>query len=140
VTRDGALDASLRDWLTSDEHDVNGWEPVPPLETLHCHPDLVERLTEIARPVRGVCRSWVDGCPVVHHPAGAPIACARGTNWLVVRSGRPAGALAPARQTEGLGPPWVDLDPWAADVTFAKTLEMLRAHVRAAYDRAESNL
>jgi hypothetical protein len=129
---------ALRAWLTTGRHEVNGWEPEPPLDEMRCHPDLVERLTQISRPIRGVKRAWVDGCPVVHHTSGAPIACASGTGWLVVRSGRPAGALTPTWHVTALGDAWVDLDPWAADVTFAQTIEMLRAHVRAAFDRAGS--
>jgi hypothetical protein len=132
------LNDALRTWLTSDGHDVTGWDAEPPREELQCHPDLVERLTQIARPIAGVRRAWVSGYPVVHHPSGTPIACAGGTNWLVVRSRRPAGALASEWHTSGLGDGWVDLDPWAADVTFARTIEVLRGHVRAAFERAES--
>ncbi len=132
------LGDSLLGWLTSDDHDVSGWQPPPPLDTLHCHPDLVARLDQVALPTRGVRRAWVCGCPVVHHPSGAPIACARGTSQLVVRSGRPAGALASSWPAVGLGDEWIDLDPWASDVTFARALELLRAHVHAAYERVES--
>ena len=136
---DAVLADALLAWLTSDEHDVGGWSDDLLLEELRCHPDLVERLTQIARPVRGAVRVWVDGCPVVHHPRGAPIACATGTNHLVVRSSQPAGALMSRWHTPGLGVDWVDLDPWAADVTFARTLELLRMHVRRAYERADTD-
>jgi hypothetical protein len=128
----------LLGWLTTDDHDVDGWADDLPIEALRCHPDLAQRLTEISRPVKGACRVWVDGCPVVHHRAGPPIACARGTNRLVVRSGLPAGALVSPERTPGLDDTWIDLDPWAADVTFAKTIELLRMHVRRAYDLAET--
>jgi hypothetical protein len=133
-----ALSPTLLTWLTSDDHDVDGWADDLPIQALRCHPDLVQRLTEISRPVNGACRVWVDGCPVVHHRAGPPIGCARGTNTLVVRSGLPAGALASPERTPGLDDTWIDLDPWAADVTFAKTIELLRMHVRRAYDLAET--
>ena len=132
------LSEPLATWLRSDAHDIDDWAVDLPVEQLHCHPDLVERLTQIARPVRGTCRVWVDGCPVVHHPSGPPIACATGTNRLVVRSAQPAGALVSPWRTPGLDPAWTDLDPWAADVTFARTLEMLRMHLRRAYDLAEA--
>jgi hypothetical protein len=134
------LGDALRAWLTAGTHEVKGWDPEPPLDEMRCHPDLVQRVTQISRPIRGVRRAWVDGCPVVHHPSGVPIAGASGTGCLVVRSGRPAGALTPSWHVAPLGDAWVDLDPWAADVTFAQTIEMLRAHVRAAFDRVESNL
>jgi hypothetical protein len=132
---DAPLDEPLLRWLTLDAHDVDGWAPEPPLPELRCHPDLVERLAEIARPVRGVCRAWVEGAPVVHHPAGAPIACATGTSRLLVRSGEPAGALTSRWRASGLPPDWVDLDPWASDVTFARAIELLRAHIRRAFER-----
>jgi hypothetical protein len=140
VTSDDVqLPARLLAWLSADDHDVEGWAADLPIGELRCHPDLVQRLSEVSRPVNGVTRAWVDGCPVVHHRAGAPLACARGTNTLIVRSGLPPGALASRERTVGLDDAWVDLDPWAADVTFAKTIELLRMHVRRAYDRAEAH-
>jgi hypothetical protein len=131
-----ALAPELLAWLRSDDQVVDGWAPDAPIDELRCHPDLVERLTQIARPQRGAARVWVTGCPVVHHRDGPPIACATGTSRLVVRSAQPAGALASHWQTPGLDAAWVDLDPWAADVTFARTLDMLRAHVARAYELA----
>src|SRR5947209_6728075 len=80
-----ALPAELLAWMQRDDHTVDGWAPDLAIEELHCHPDLVERLSQIARPQRGAARVWVSGCPVVHHPLGAPIACATGTSRLVVR-------------------------------------------------------
>lgn len=131
-----ALPYDLLAWLRRDDHTVDGWASDVPIEELHCHPDLVERLTDIARPQRGAARVWIAGCPVVHHGNGAPIACATGTSRLVVRSALPAGALASRWHTPDLDPAWVDLDPWAADVTFARTLDVLRAHVARAYELA----
>lgn len=131
------LPEALRAWIQRDDHAVDGWAPDLPIDELHCHPDLVERLTQIARPQRGVVRAWVSGCPVVHHPTGPPIACATGNSRLLVRSSRPAGALASRWHTPELDAAWVDLDPWAADVTFARTLDALRAHVARAFALAE---
>ena len=127
-------------WLTSDDHTVEGWEPDLAVEELQCHPDLVERLTSVARPVRGTTRTWVDGSPVIHHRGGAPIACARGTSWLVVRSSTPAGVLTTPWLTAVLDSAWVDLDPWAADVTFTTSTELLRSHMQRAYDHAEAGV
>ena len=142
------LSEPLAAWLRSDAHDVgdavDAWTGErlrdPSIGELRCHPDLVERLTQIARPIRGTRRVWVDGCPVVHHPSGAPIACATGTSRLVVRSGLPPGALLSPWHTPGLDPAWTDLDPWAADITFARSVELLRTHVRRAYDLAEAGV
>jgi hypothetical protein len=132
-----ALPSELLAWMQRDDHTVDGWAPDLAIEELHCHPDLVERLSQIARPQRGAGRVWISGCPVVHHPLGPPIACATGTSRLVVRSAQPAGALASKWHTPELDAAWVDLDPWAADVTFARTLDVLRAHVARAYALAE---
>ena len=140
MIRDDAVELPgvLLAWLTRDDHEVAGWAPEPPLDELRCHPDLVERLEQAARPVRGSALVWVRGGPVIHHRAGPPIAFARGTSLLVVRSALPPGALATSARTVGLDASWVHLDPWAADVAFAHTLELLRMHVRRAYDYAEA--
>ncbi len=126
-------------WLSDDDHDVTGWAPEPARAELRCHPDLVERLTQATRPVaRTAVRVWVDGCPVIHHPGGAPVACAWNTGHLVVRSDQAAGALAVTSTRTALDSTWVDLDPWAPDVTFTRTIELLRMHVRRAFDLAEA--
>src|SRR5689334_12272609 len=131
--------AELREWLMRDVDDlVDGWAPMPPYETLHCHPDLVERLAAVSRTVRAVRRVFVGGCPVIHHTRGRAIAAAWGTAWLTVRSGRPPGALATLNQPlAGLEAPWVMLDPWAADVALSRTIDLLRAHVASAYELRE---
>jgi hypothetical protein len=113
-----------------------GWAPDPPVESLACHPDLVERLASSARPLRGVRRTFVAGCPVVHHPNGDAIACAWGTNALVVRAGGVAGPLDAGVRTEGLGADWLDVDPWPTDVLFRRATDLLRDIVRRAYDAA----
>jgi hypothetical protein len=137
VTHERELPVALRAWLTRDDHDVAGWAPDPPAAELRCAPELVERLTQVARPAaRDAARVWVEGCPVVHHPNGAPIACAYGADTLVVRSGEPAGALAPAAPVGGLDDTWVALDPWAVDTSFARTGELLKMHVHRAYELA----
>lgn len=151
------LTPELREHLRRDDHDVQGWAPEPPPGDLACASALVDRLTEITRPVAGTIRTWVDGVPVVHHPAGAPIACASGDDWLIVRSGMPPGALAVADQgpsggdgdtgaptgigpagigPEEMGSEWVRLDPWATDAAFARTPQLLRTHVQRAMQLA----
>ena len=133
-----ALGDELLAWLDFDEHTVPDWAPDPPRAELQCSPELVARLTEVARPVAGTRRAWVDGCPVVHHPSGVPIAFAGGESYLAVRSAQAAGALASRWHARELGDSWVDLDPFAPDVGLVHTVELLRGHVQRAYDRAEA--
>jgi hypothetical protein len=135
--RTRALPEALQDWLSRDHPSApDAWEPEPELSTLRCHPDLVERLASLARALPGARRMFVAGCPVVHHPAGPAIAAAAGTSTLVVRCGTAPGVLDPGWRTEGLGAPWRDLDPWAADVTFTRSTELLRDALRRAYELA----
>ncbi len=130
------LDPSLLAWCARDDHAVAGWEPEPAVEALHCHPDLVARVAAVCRPVAGTARVFVAGCPVIHHRNGRPIAVASGTRWFAARSDRPVGALAPAAPCGVPGPDWLELDPWSADLAFAKSTDLLRAHVQRAYDLA----
>jgi hypothetical protein len=132
---------AVLDWLAGTDHTPGrDWAPEPPLAELQCSPDLVARLTEIARPTAGVRRRFVAGCPVIQHPGGRPIAAAADGSWLAVRSGLPAGALRTGRpRTPGLDADWVELDPWAADAAFARTVDLLRGHVARAYARAEAD-
>jgi hypothetical protein len=133
-----ALDPTLLAWLTRPDHEpIAGWAPEPPLDDLRCHPDLIARVAEVARPVRGTARTFVAGCPVIHHSAGRPIAAAAGTRWFAVRSAEPAGALRVAEPRADLGAEWVELDPWASDMSFAKALDLLRRHVSVAFSLAE---
>jgi hypothetical protein len=148
VSRDPAGIASvLVDWLrlpglpgsSAGPEPAPGWEADPPLDQLHSHPDLIARLAEIARPIAGVRRRFVGGCPVIEHPNGRPIAAAAGTSWLVVRSDLPAGALGLGSPlATALGPEWLQLNPWSENVAFARALDLLRAHVARAYELAEA--
>jgi hypothetical protein len=131
-------DEDLVERLWADDVAADGWEAEPPLETLHCHPDLIQRLTEIARPAGVTRRAFVDGCPVITYGRYA-IAAAAGTSWLVVRSDRPAGALATVVDVSELGPAWQSLDPWTVDVAFAKGTDLLRSHVVRAMELAEAH-
>ena len=141
VSRDPAgLAPALVDWLRlpRDHEPAPGWEADPPLDELHCHPDLIARLAEVARPIAGVRRRFVGGCPVIEHPKGRPIAAAAGTSWLAVRSNLPPGALqVDPRSIAAAGPEWLSLNPWSDNVGFARALDLLRAHVARAYDLAE---
>jgi hypothetical protein len=124
--------------LRADNLAAEGWEAEPALEALECHPDLIQRLTEIARPTRGTRRVFVAGSPVITYGDHA-IAAATGTSWLVVRSDLPAGALAIDADSAGLSAEWQRLDPWAPDVAFAKSTNLLRAHITRAAEQAEAH-
>ena len=142
ANRDPAVvEPALVAWLTgADDHEPAArWEADPPPDELRCDPALVARLAEAARPIRGVRRRFVAGSPVIEHPRGRAIAAAAATEWLVVRSDLPAGALqvdAPTVTT--LGPEWLELNPWSENVAFARALDLLRAHLARAYDLAET--
>jgi hypothetical protein len=130
------IERPLRDWIVDGASTARGWEADPPIGELHCHPDLVARLAEVARPLAGTARVFVAGCPVVHAAGGPPIAAASGRAWVAVASGRAAGSLASrAPHNSWLPTGWVELDPWAPDVAFARAIDLLRAHVVDALHR-----
>ena len=137
--RERALPPALLEWLTRD-HTVapETWAAEPPLAELRCHPDLVERVATLGRALRDVRRTFVAGCPVLHHPSGPPFAAAFGTSGLVVRTTERLGALDPGTRTTGLDPSWCDFDPWAPDVTFTRSTTMLREAFGRAYDAVAS--
>lgn len=110
------IPADLDEWLRRT-HDAAppGWEDDPPLEELRCHPDLVERLASLVRPLRPH-RVFVAGCPVIHHPSGPPFAAAYGTHGLLIRENGE----------------WVETDPFPPDVTFLRGTDQLRNRLQRA--------
>jgi hypothetical protein len=119
-----SLEPALDAWLARTDHEpVTGWAPEPPIEELHCHPDLIERVALVARPITGTVRVFVAGCPVIHHPSGPPIAAASGTAWFVVREHGD----------------WAELDPWQPDVALTRGIDLLRIRVAAAFARVEDD-
>jgi hypothetical protein len=132
----GELPAPLREWLEQDHHDVREGGPAeadgrPP----ECDPELVERVSQLVRPLRGTRRTFVAGCPVFHHPSGPPFAAAFGRSHVVVR-GRVAPLGAPAAPVRGLPAGWTELDPEPDDVGFARGRELARTALAQAYDAA----
>jgi hypothetical protein len=118
-----SLEPALVEWLARTDHaPVTGWAPEPPLEELHCNPDLIERVSKISRPIKRTVRVFVAGCPVIHHPAGPPIAAASGTSWFVVR------------RRDG----WDEVDPWQTDIALAQGIDLVRARVASAFAEVES--
>lgn len=133
------VEPALIEWLRAPaEHEcAPGWEAEPAPDALHCSPQLVARLAEAARRVRGVRRRFVAGCPVIEHPRGVAIAAAAGTAWLAVRSDLPPGALQVAPTAgSALGAGWLELNPWSENIAFARALDLVRAHVARAYELA----
>jgi hypothetical protein len=109
------------DWLARPDHEaVSGWAPEPPFEDLHCHPDLIARVAEVSRTIRGAARVFVAGCPVIHHPCGQPVAAASGTRWFVIREDHD----------------WNEVDPWQSDIALARGLDLLRVRVTRAFEAA----
>jgi len=119
-----------------DAPPVPTWSAEPSPSDGRCDPRLVARLTEITKPVADVTRTFVAGSPVVHRRNGRAIAAASGTSWLAVRSGASAGDLAPRSPAFALSSDWVELEPWPEDIAFARGVDLLRGHVRRAYERA----
>lgn len=107
----------------ADHAPAPGWAADPPRGETHCAARLVRRLSEVARPLPGVARVFVAGCPVVHHPGGAPIAAAAGTLWFAVRG-----------EVDAIT--WDVIDAFPADVGFERGVDAVRRAVRNAYDRA----
>ena len=96
---------------------------MPHINVLHCHPDLIKRLSLVAHPIPGAVRVFVAGCPVIHHPSGPPIAAASGTSWLTVRE----------------HDSWIRLDPWQTDIALARGIDLLRARIASAYREVEES-
>ena len=119
---------------------------------LHCHPDLVERLAEVASGlVTGATSAF--GLPVLAHENGVAFAFAQGTSLIALRlpvelqaevveargSGRAHRAQLDAmtlRFAEQLGAEWVAADPWPIDINAEAGLAQLRAWCRSAYEHA----
>ena len=101
-----------------------------------CTPELAERLAVFTRACRGARLEWVAGCPVAVHPSGRAFAAAYGTAGLLVATAEPPGALTAKDADPGPGPPWTALNPWAADVTFARAADLLRQRVQRAFAAA----
>ena len=121
----------LRAWLESATT-ATGWAADPPFDELRAHPDLVERLAFLVRPLRPA-RVFVAGCPVIHRDGGAAFAAAFGSSGLVVRRHAP-GVLGARPALAG----WSLLDPWLADVAFARGTDLLRQALRDAFVNADA--
>ena len=119
---------------------------------LHCHPDLVGRLEEVAA---GLVDTFTPafGLPVLVHANGVAFAFAQGTSVIGLRlpvelqrevleapgSGRAHRADLEAmtlRFGEALGAEWIAADPWPIDLKPEPGLTQLRAWCGSAYEHA----
>ena len=119
-----AANASLRRFLDAQavpDHSTwafGGYE-------LHTHPDLLERLEQLAPrgtevvPMAGVAVLVVDG--------RVASGVALGTSTLLVRSGTPVDGLEPATTIDELTPDWVAVNAWQSDIIRADGTARLEA-------------
>lgn len=111
--------------------DYEGWE-------LHTHPDLVQRLADLA-PRWPVLATF--GVPVLA-AKGIAAALARGTGTLLVRLPEtPPASLKPARPCPPLTDPdgdWYALDPWQSELPSAESERLLARVIQHALTYAAS--
>ena len=97
------------------------------------HPDLGERLYELAKPLPEDCRAVVYGCPVLVTPKGIIFAVARGTNTLAFRTPVrfcPMALISGGKPAIAYGLNWIEFDGWPEGNQIAN----LQKWCRLAYD------
>lgn len=104
---------------------------------MHTHPDLMERLCELAP---GWPLTAAYGVPLL---AGEGVAAvvALGTDWLAVRIDRlPVGikTLEPAQAWTFAGGDWHIVDPWQGHLSYTDATRVLRGLARGALSYAAS--
>lgn len=118
-------DVSLRDAR------LDGWE-------LRCHPDLRERLEQVAEPI-GLQVDHVRGVPVLIHPNGVAFAAARGTSLVLLRL--PPDECADVQRSRWTGDApdadWVAVEPWL-DLPDPEPRQRLSEWVARAFAHAAS--
>ncbi len=106
---------------------------------LHAHPDLCERLDDVAPDGR---RVEVYGLPGRASPGGVLYAVARGTSGILLRL--PAGSARDAVLANGgavatdIDSDWVRADAWLTDVPSAAGRALLAGWVKAARSAADA--
>jgi len=107
-------------------------------QDLRCHPDLVERLESSAHGLPGTRMRYLLGFPVLLHPNEIVFGIAAGTTWMAFRLPELGQrAVIPSQWgNRGLGPEWVDVDPWLSDLPLHDGTSRVRGWSRAAYARA----
>lgn len=112
-----------------------------PIEELRTHPDLEERLAQIAPPASADHKWILAGSPVLVTPSGLIYAIAQGMDFLALRLGPQSQAVAlelHARVVEDLGPDWVAVDVWCKHATLSQGTGDLRYLTASALEYAES--
>lgn len=108
---------------------IDGWE-------LRAHPDLEERLRQLAEGPPGASVAVLRGLPVIVDRDGIVCVAAAGTSGLLLRlADGPARDAVLANGGEAqpaIGPDWVRADPWLSDVPATAGTAMLRSWVEAA--------
>ncbi|MYS13448.1 hypothetical protein [Streptomyces sp. SID4982] len=134
LPQNAALLALLREQGVAQEggaYAYDGWE-------LRTHPDLVERLEDLAP---GWPVLWAFGVPVLA-AKGVAAVVARGTGLLLVRlSERPAEPLKPGQPCPpltGQGEGWYPLCPWQSELTSSESQRLLSLQIRHALTYAAS--
>ncbi len=109
-----------------------------PQDSLRCHPDLVDRLESSAAGLPGTQLRYLLGFPVLLHPNEIVFGIAAGTTWLAFRLPQLGQrAVIPSQWgNRGLGPEWVDVDPWLSMLPLQEGTSRVRGWSRAAYARA----
>lgn len=100
--------------------------------SLSTHPDLCERLRELAGSARF---EYLYGRPVLLAANGVIVAFAAGTNILCVRA--PRAGIDPrlvVDEPPDLGPEWTRVDPWTVAVPRAEGLAALADLIRRAVE------
>jgi hypothetical protein len=108
--------------------------PVDPYHT-QTHPDLSDRLYELAEPIPEACRDVVYGCPVLATPKGIIFALARGTNGIAFRvpvTLYPMALGSGGKPAVAYGVNWIEFDAWPE----GNQINNLREWCRLAYDKA----
>jgi hypothetical protein len=109
-----------------------------PEARLRCHPDLLDRLESSASNLPGTRLRYLVGFPALLHPNEVVFGIAAGTTWLAFRLPQLGQrAVIPSEWgNRGLGPEWVDVDPWLSMLPLHEGTSRLRGWSRAAYAHA----
>lgn len=109
-----------------------------PEASLRCHPDLVDRLESSASNLPGTRLRYLVGFPALLHPNEVVFGIAAGTTWLAFRLPQLGQrAVIPSEWgNRGLGPEWVDVDPWLSMLPLHEGTSRVRGWSRAAYAHA----
>jgi hypothetical protein len=109
-----------------------------PEQKLRCDPDLVDRLESSATGLPRTRLRYLVGFPVLVHPNDIVFGIAAGATWLAYRLPQlgQRAVIASEWGNRGLGPEWVDVDPWLTMLPLHEGTSRVRGWSRAAYAHA----